>query len=168
MCGAGHRRGSLVGERATARSPPPAAAPARDRRPSLARPPPPPASQAHNRRPACTPPPVEVTTNHPARRSLSRRARLRPAVRREGAPGALPTRASRANICRHRNIQREADMTPRIPENIRTLFAGWSLVTIVGDVPPRDPDDDDDDAAEDEDEEEDDEPAVIREPNEDE
>ena len=58
-------------------------------------------------------------------------------------------------------------MTPRIPENIRTLFAGWSLVTIVGDVPPRDPDDDDDDAAEDEDEEEDDdEPAVIREPDE--
>ena len=25
-------------------------------------------------------------------------------------------------------------MTPRIPENIRTLFAGWSLVTIVGDT----------------------------------
>jgi hypothetical protein len=51
------------------------------------------------------------------------------------------------------------------------LFAGWSLVTIVGDtVPPRDPDDDDDDAAEDEDEDEDeeddDDPAVIREPDE--
>jgi hypothetical protein len=64
---------------------------------------------------------------------------------------------------RNRNIRREADMTPRIPENIRTLFAGWSLVTIVGDtVPPRAPDDDDDDAAEDEDqdEEDDDEPAA--------
>jgi hypothetical protein len=59
-------------------------------------------------------------------------------------------------------------MAPRIPENIRILFSGWSLVTIAGDtVPPRDPDDDDDDAAEDEDEDEDDEdgPAVIREPD---
>jgi len=61
-------------------------------------------------------------------------------------------------------------MTPHIPENIRTLFAGWSFVTIGSDkIPPRDPndDEDDDDAAEDEDEdEEDDEPAVIREPDE--
>jgi hypothetical protein len=66
-------------------------------------------------------------------------------------------------------------MTPRIPENIRTLFPGWSLVTILGSaIPPRDPNDDEDydDAAEGEDEgedeEEDDEPAVIREPDEDE
>jgi hypothetical protein len=60
-------------------------------------------------------------------------------------------------------------MTPLISENIRTLFAGWSLVTIVGDtVPPRDPnDDEDDDAAEDDgDDTDDDEPAVIREPDE--
>jgi hypothetical protein len=88
---------------------------------------------------------------------------------REGAPGALPTRARALTSARNRNIQREADMTPRIPENIRTLFAGWSLVTIVGDtVPPRDPDDDDVDAAEDEDEDEEDEdePAVVREPDE--
>jgi hypothetical protein len=89
---------------------------------------------------------------------------------REGAPGALPTRARALTSARNRNIQREADMTPRIPENIRTLFAGWSLVTIVGDtVPPRDPndDEDDDDAAEDDsDDTDDDEPAVIREPDE--
>jgi hypothetical protein len=61
-------------------------------------------------------------------------------------------------------------MTPRIPENTHTLFAGWSLITIVGEtVPPRDPndDEDDDDAAEDDsDDTDDDEPAVIREPDE--
>jgi hypothetical protein len=61
-------------------------------------------------------------------------------------------------------------MTPRIPENIRTLFADWNLAaTIMGDAPPRDPndDEDDDDAAEDDsDDTDDDEPAVIREPDE--
>ena len=62
-------------------------------------------------------------------------------------------------------------MTPRIPENIRTLFAGWSFVTIGSDkIPSRDPndDEDDDDAAEDDSDTDDDEPAVIREPDEDE
>jgi hypothetical protein len=61
-------------------------------------------------------------------------------------------------------------MTPRIPESLSTLFAGWSLVTIFGSaIPPRDPNDDDDDVDADEDEDDDaddDEPAVIREPDE--
>jgi hypothetical protein len=63
-----------------------------------------------------------------------------------------------------RGIQREADMTLLMPENVSNR-----LSTIVG-MPPRDPNDDDDD--EDEDEEGDTEPdddldpAVIREPDE--
>ena len=56
-------------------------------------------------------------------------------------------------------------MTPRIPENV----SSWSFATIMGNtMPPRDPDDDDD--AEDEDgdaEPDEDEPAVIREPDDD-
>ena len=53
-------------------------------------------------------------------------------------------------------------MTPRLPENIST----W--LSLVGNsVPPRDPNDEDDDEDE-EDEDEDREPAVIREPDEDE
>jgi hypothetical protein len=35
-------------------------------------------------------------------------------------------------------------MTPRIPENISTWLVDWRLVTIVENVPPRDPNDDDD------------------------
>jgi hypothetical protein len=57
-------------------------------------------------------------------------------------------------------------MIPRIPENV------FTLLSLVGNaVPPRDPnDDDDDDEEEDDDNEADDdrEPAVIREPDEDE
>jgi len=58
----------------------------------------------------------------------------------------------------------EADMTPRIPENV------FTLLSLVGNaVPPRDPNDADDDEEEDDDEADDDrEPAVIREPDEDE
>ena len=62
-------------------------------------------------------------------------------------------------------------MIQRIPENFSTL--DWSLVTIMGNtIPPRDPnddDDDDDDDDEDEDTEPNDErePAVVREPDED-
>ena len=61
-------------------------------------------------------------------------------------------------------------MTPRVFENLSAWLADWNLVTIIGDTPPRDPndDEDDDDAAEGEDEEDNDEPAVIREPDEDE
>jgi hypothetical protein len=36
-------------------------------------------------------------------------------------------------------------MTPRIPENISTSLVDWRLVTIVENVPPRDPNDDDED-----------------------
>ena len=57
-------------------------------------------------------------------------------------------------------------MTQRIPENFSTV--DWSLVTNMGNtIPPRDPNDDED---EDSDTEPDDErePAVVREPDEDE
>ena len=62
-------------------------------------------------------------------------------------------------------------MTQRIPGNFSTV--DWSLVTNMGNtMPPRDPndDDDDDDGKEDSDTESDDErePAVVREPDEDE
>jgi hypothetical protein len=59
------------------------------------------------------------------------------------------------------------DMTVRIPEDILAWLVDWSLVTIMGDMlPPRDPNDDDDEDEEDEDEEA--EPAIIREPEEEE
>jgi len=56
-------------------------------------------------------------------------------------------------------------MTPRIPQSICT----WQSLGST-EMPPRDPNDDDDDEDEDEDSEgdEDREPAVIREPDEDE
>ena len=61
-------------------------------------------------------------------------------------------------------------MTQRIPENFSTV--DWSLVTIMGNtMPPRDPNDDDDEEDdEDSDTGSDDErePAVVREPEEDE
>ena len=63
-------------------------------------------------------------------------------------------------------------MTPRIPENFSTWLVGLNLVTVMGDTPPpRNPNDDDDDEEEDEDDDkqnDDREPAVIREPDEDE
>ena len=57
-------------------------------------------------------------------------------------------------------------MTQRIPETFSML--DWSLALIMGNniPPPRDPDEDDDDEDEDSDTEPD-EPAVIREPEED-
>src|SRR5712671_5762530 len=39
---------------------------------------------------------------------------------------------------------REPDMTPRIPQNFSTWLLDWSLVTVLSDTPPRDPNDDDD------------------------
>jgi len=59
-------------------------------------------------------------------------------------------------------------MTPRTPEICSTV--DWNLISISGDPkPPRDPDDDDDEEEDDDTEREDDrEPAVIREPDEDE
>jgi hypothetical protein len=61
-------------------------------------------------------------------------------------------------------------MTPRIPENFSTWLVDWSLVAIMGDTPPpRDPNNDDDEDEDEDDEPDDDrEPAVIREPDEDE
>jgi hypothetical protein len=45
----------------------------------------------------------------------------------------------------------------------------WKPVSVMGETPPRDPDDDDEgDNDEDEEDDEEDEPAVIREPDEDE
>ena len=59
-------------------------------------------------------------------------------------------------------------MTPSIPENF--WLVDWSLVTLIGStMPPRDPNDDDDDEDEEDAKDKDrpDEPAVIREPAED-
>jgi hypothetical protein len=70
-----------------------------------------------------------------------------------------------------RDIQKETDMTLHIPESFSAWLVDWGLVTIMGNaMPPRDPYDDDDDDDEDEEDEKkkDDEPAVIREPDEDE
>jgi hypothetical protein len=59
-------------------------------------------------------------------------------------------------------------MTPPIPENFSTWWVDWSFTIIMGStMPPRDPNDDDDEDEEDE-EDENDEPAVIREPDDDE
>jgi hypothetical protein len=56
-------------------------------------------------------------------------------------------------------------MTQRIPETLSML--DWSLTLTMGNIPPpRDPNEDDDDEDEDSDTEPD-EPAVIREPDED-
>ena len=61
-------------------------------------------------------------------------------------------------------------MTQHIPENFSTV--DWSLVTNMGNtIPPRDPNDDDNEEEEEDDDheaDEDREPAVIREPDEDE
>jgi hypothetical protein len=60
-------------------------------------------------------------------------------------------------------------MTPGIPENVSTWLVDWSLVAIMGNtMPPRDSNDDDDDEDEEDEEDENDEPAVIREPDDDE
>jgi hypothetical protein len=60
----------------------------------------------------------------------------------------------------------EADMTPRIPDNVSGGLAEWSLISLIDDMlPPRDPDDSDEEEEEENDDEEE-EPAVIREPNE--
>jgi len=58
-------------------------------------------------------------------------------------------------------------MTSRIPENFSSVDR--SLITSMSStMPPRDPDDDDDDEEQDDEVERQDEPAVIREPDEDE
>jgi hypothetical protein len=61
----------------------------------------------------------------------------------------------------------EADMTPRIPDNVSGWLAEWSVVTFIYDMlPPRDPNDGDDEEDEENEEDEEEEPAVIREPDE--
>jgi hypothetical protein len=62
-------------------------------------------------------------------------------------------------------LKRGNGMIPHIPENWRV---DWNLGTAGITMPPRDPKEDDDEDDEDEDDEEDDQPAVIREPDEDE
>ena len=58
-------------------------------------------------------------------------------------------------------------MTKRIPENYSA--AEWKPVTIIGNtMPPRVPNDDDDDEDEDTEPDDEREPAVVREPGEDE
>ena len=58
-------------------------------------------------------------------------------------------------------------MTP--PESISAWLVDRSLVTIMGVLPPRDPNDDDDEEEEDqEDEDQEEKPPVIREPESDE
>jgi len=58
-------------------------------------------------------------------------------------------------------------MTSRIPENF-SLVDRSLLTSMSSTMPPRDPDDDDDDEEQDDKVERQDEPAVIREPDEDE
>jgi hypothetical protein len=58
-------------------------------------------------------------------------------------------------------------MTSRIPENF-SLVDRSLLTSMSSTMPPRDPDDDDDDDEQDDEVERQDEPAVIREPDEDE
>ena len=84
--------------------------------------------------------------------------------------GVLPTQAcTLTSFHECRDIQQEADMSPRIPENASSSLVDWSFVTDMGStMPPRDPNDDDDAEDEDGDAEPDDdiEPAVVREPDE--
>jgi hypothetical protein len=83
--------------------------------------------------------------------------------------GVLPTPASALkSVPECRDIQQEADMTPRIPEYVSSSLVDWSFVTIMGSMmPPRDPNDDDDAEDEDGDADPDElDPAVIREPDE--
>ena len=79
---------------------------------------------------------------------------------------ALPTPVRALTSVREcRDTQQEPDMIQRLTEN---WLVDWSLVTGKGNtMPPRDPNDDDDDEDEDEDDQHE-EPAVIREPDEDE
>jgi hypothetical protein len=57
----------------------------------------------------------------------------------------------------------EGDMIPRIPESVFTLSS-----LAANSMPPRDPNDDDDEEEDDDEADDDREPAVIREPDEDE
>ena len=57
-------------------------------------------------------------------------------------------------------------MTLHIPEDFVACLVNWSIVSVIlNTMPPRDPNGDDDDDDDDEDEDRDNEPAVIREPD---
>jgi len=86
------------------------------------------------------------------------------ATNAEAAPQSEPQCNGPANFA----AQGGAKVIPRITEHIRAWRAAWS---ILGDtIPPRDPKDDDDDDEDEDEEDEDrpDDPAVIREPDDDE
>ena len=61
-------------------------------------------------------------------------------------------------------------MTLHFSEDFAACLVNWSIVSVIlNTMPPRDPNDDDDEAEEDEeDEHRDNEPAVVREPDDDE
>jgi hypothetical protein len=68
-------------------------------------------------------------------------------------------------ICERHDIK-EADMIPRILDDLSTWLVSWRRVSNM--TPPRDPNDDDDDEEEEDEEDEDrhEEPAVVRESDE--
>jgi hypothetical protein len=60
-------------------------------------------------------------------------------------------------------------MTLHLPEDFAARSVNRSILSVIHTMPPRDPNDDDDDDEEDEeDEDRDNEPAVVREPDDDE
>ena len=57
-------------------------------------------------------------------------------------------------------------MTLHISEDFAAWLVNWSIVSVIRNtMPPRDPNDDDEDEEDEEDEDRDNEPAVIREPD---
>lgn len=60
-------------------------------------------------------------------------------------------------------------MTLHTPGDFAACLVDWSILSVIlHTMPPRDPNDDDDDEEDEEDEDRDNEPAVIREPDDDE
>jgi hypothetical protein len=71
------------------------------------------------------------------------------------------------SVCECRDVQQEANISKRIPENVSSWLVTWSFVTIGNTMLPRDPNDADDGEDEDGDAEPDElDPAVVREPDE--
>jgi hypothetical protein len=57
-------------------------------------------------------------------------------------------------------------MTLHISEDFAACLVNWSIVSVIlNTMPPRDPNDDDDEEDDEEDEDRDNEPAVVREPD---
>ena len=60
-------------------------------------------------------------------------------------------------------------MTLHTSEDFAACLVNWSIVSVIlNTMPPRDPNDDDEDEEDEEDEHQDNEPAVVREPDDDE